>query len=386
MVEDKSIPKGWEIKRIVDVAPLQRGFDLPTNKIVNGKFPVVYSNGIMNYHQKYLVKGPGVVTGRSGTIGKVTYVKENFWPHNTSLWVTDYKGNNPKFIYYLFMFTKLERMASGSGVPTLNRNDIHLIEVKLPTIKDQEYIVTVLTDVDYLIQSIEKLIDKKKKIKQGTMQQLLTGKKRLPGFSGEWEVKKLRDLGEFSGAGVDKKINLKEKRIRLLNFLDVYHKDLIYSHDLWHVVTASKNKCEKCCIKKGDVFLTPSSEMRTDIALSAVAMEDIDDAVYSYHIIRFRFNKEWDIKFKTYIFNTRNFLSQAETACEGSGKRYVISLKKFRDLEILYPKDVKEQVYIAKVLSDMDLELESLEQKLEKYKKIKQGMMQELLTGRIRLI
>ena len=151
-------------------------------------------------------------------------------------------------------------------------------------------------------------------------------------------------------------------------------------------MTAPKYKAEKCSIKRGDVFFTPSSELRTDIALSAVAMEDIDDAVYSYHVVRYRFYDEWDIHFKTYIFNTRFFFSQAETMCEGSGKRYVISLKKFKELEIMYPIDLREQKAIAQILSDMDAEIEALEEKLEKYKTIKQGMMQELLTGRIRLI
>ena len=92
------IPKEWEVKRILDFAPLQRGFDLPTEKIVKGAYPVVYSNGILNFHIEYKAKGPGVVTGRSGTIGKVTYVESDYWPHNTSLWVTDFKGNNPKYV------------------------------------------------------------------------------------------------------------------------------------------------------------------------------------------------------------------------------------------------------------------------------------------------
>ena len=277
-------------------------------------------------------------------------------------------------------------MSMRSGQPGINGSEYSKLKLPLPPLSEQKAIAEALSDTDSLIQSVEKLIDKKNKIKHGAMQQLLTGKKRLPGFSGEWEVKRLGEIGEFSGAGIDKKINADEEKVRLLNFLDVYHKDFIYSNDLWHEVTAPKYKAEKCSIKRGDVFFTPSSELRTDIALSAVAMEDIDDAVYSYHVVRYRFYDEWDIHFKTYIFNTRFFFSQAETMCEGSGKRYVISLKKFKELEIMYPIDLREQKAIAQVLSDMDAEIEALEEKLEKYKTIKQGMMQELLTGRIRLI
>jgi type I restriction enzyme S subunit len=115
----------WEEKRVKNIAPLQRGFDLPTSNIQKGDCPVVYSNGILRHHSVYKVKGPGVVTGRSGTIGKVNFVEKNYWPHNTSLWVTDFFDNIPKFIFYFYMRLNLDRFNAGSTVPTLNRNDVH---------------------------------------------------------------------------------------------------------------------------------------------------------------------------------------------------------------------------------------------------------------------
>ena len=102
------IPEGWEVKSIGEFAPLQRGFDLPRNLIIDGDYPVVYSNGVLNYHNEYKVGGPGVITGRSGTIGKVTFVNSEYWPHNTSLWVTDFKGNNPKYVYYTAKELKIQ--------------------------------------------------------------------------------------------------------------------------------------------------------------------------------------------------------------------------------------------------------------------------------------
>ena len=131
MVKNKKIPDGWTKKELRDIAPLQRGFDLPNKELKNGPYSVVYSNGISSHHINYKVKGPGVITGRSGTIGKVHYVEDNYWPHNTTLWVTDFKNSNPKFIYYLYSNLSLERFATGSGVPTLNRNDVHLFNALL---------------------------------------------------------------------------------------------------------------------------------------------------------------------------------------------------------------------------------------------------------------
>ena len=218
------------------------------------------------------------------------------------------------------------------------------------------------------------------------MQELLTGKKRLSGYNGKWIKKELQELGDFTSGGVDKKSVAGQKSVKLLNFLDVYHRDFIYKNELYHIVTASDAQIKKCTLKKGDLFFTPSSELQTDLALSAVVMEDCPGCVYSYHITRFRFKDNFDIKFKSYMFNNKEFLDQASLIAEGSGKRYVVNLSKFKTLTITYPTDIKEQSAIAEILWDFDQEINFLEQDLEKYKNIKQGMMEQLLTGKIRLI
>lgn len=142
----------WEQRKLGDVAPLQRGFDLPVNQMTPGPYPVVMSNGIGGWHSKYMVKGPGVVTGRSGTIGSLHYIEQNFWPHNTSLWVTSFNGNEPRFIYWLYASIGLERFGSGSGVPTLNRNDVHDLRVGFPCdVAEQRRIGTFFSRLDTLI-------------------------------------------------------------------------------------------------------------------------------------------------------------------------------------------------------------------------------------------
>ncbi len=170
----------WTVKQLKHVAPLQRGFDLPNRELRNGPYPVVYSNGVINHHAEFQVEGPGVVTGRSGTIGKVTYLEDSYWPHNTALWVTSFENNDPRFIFYLYTQIGLERFATGSGVPTLNRNDVHDFEVAIPpTSVEQSAIATVLTDLDTEIFELESRLDKTRNLKQAMMQELLTGKTRL---------------------------------------------------------------------------------------------------------------------------------------------------------------------------------------------------------------
>ena len=169
----------WETKRLGEIAPLQRGFDLPTSQIQPGSYAVVYSNGVLQHHERAMVKGPGVVTGRSGTIGKVHFIEKDYWPHNTALWVTSFRENDPKFIYYLYTHINLVQFLSGSGVPTLNRNDVHQHLVACPPLPEQRAIATILSDMDAEIAALERRRAKTRTVKQGMMQQLLTGRVRL---------------------------------------------------------------------------------------------------------------------------------------------------------------------------------------------------------------
>ena len=163
----------WVGKTIGDIAPLQRGFDLPTGQINNGKFPVVYSNGIMNYHSSYKCVAPGLITGRSGTIGKFTYIEDGYyWPHNTSLWVTNFYDNNPKFIYYLFQTIRIGQYSTGSGVPTLNRNNVHRHQTFIPKLEEQKKIATFLSLLDERIATQNKIIEDLKKLKSAISENL----------------------------------------------------------------------------------------------------------------------------------------------------------------------------------------------------------------------
>ena len=163
----------WEQRKLGEVAPLQRGFDLPVNQMTPGPYPVVMSNGIGGWHSKYMVKGPGVVTGRSGTIGSLHYIEQNFWPHNTSLWVTSFNGNEPRFIYWLYASIGLERFGSGSGVPTLNRNDVHDLRVGFPCdVAEQRRIGTFFSRLDSLITLHQRKLELLQNIKKSLLDKM----------------------------------------------------------------------------------------------------------------------------------------------------------------------------------------------------------------------
>ncbi|MDD4456542.1 MAG: restriction endonuclease subunit S [Syntrophotalea acetylenica] len=155
------VPKGWKKKPLGDLLTLQRGFDLPVSKRQEGLIPIYASTGINGYHIAEKVNGPGVVTGRSGSLGTVMYVPGDFWPLNTTLWVKEFKLVGPLFATHLLMSMHLEQYNGGAAVPTLNRNDVHRIEVLCPlqlllTLFD-EYAKEIADQIDTLEKMSSKL-------------------------------------------------------------------------------------------------------------------------------------------------------------------------------------------------------------------------------------
>lgn len=202
------IPEDWRQIALGDAVTFQRGFDLPQKNRKAGNIPVVSSAGITDHHSVSAVEPPGIITGRYGTIGEVFFVQEAFWPLNTTLFVKDFHGNDPRFIYYALQRFDFASFSGKSGVPGVNRNDLHAENVVFPrNINEQRAIAAALSDVDALLNGLDRLIAKKRGIKQATMQQLLTGQTRLPGFEERWKTKTLDEVVTFLSGGTPSKNN-----------------------------------------------------------------------------------------------------------------------------------------------------------------------------------
>ncbi len=152
------MPNRWEEKKLGDVLTLQRGFDLPETERLPGTYAVIASTGPVGTHKTAMVRGPGVVIGRSGSLGGGQYIRSDFWPLNTTLWVKDFKGNDIRFCYYLLKSLDLANFNAGSGVPTLNRNHIHPLPVQMPdSIDEQHAIAHILGTLDDKIELNRKM-------------------------------------------------------------------------------------------------------------------------------------------------------------------------------------------------------------------------------------
>jgi type I restriction enzyme S subunit len=167
-------PEPWEFKTMGDVITLKRGYDLPSDERLAGNVPVISSSGISGYHQEAKVCGPGVVTGRYGTLGEVFFIERDFWPLNTTLYVCNFKGNDPKFISYFLRLHLAAYQSDALSIPGINRNFVHKLLCAVPPLPEQHRIAAILSAVD------REHRDRLQTLKKGLMQDLLTGRVRVP--------------------------------------------------------------------------------------------------------------------------------------------------------------------------------------------------------------
>ena len=150
--DQQSVTDEWRATTLGKIVSLQRGFDLPTGERKRGPYLVIASTGPVGTHDRAMVRGPGVVVGRSGSLGGGQFIKRDFWPLNTTLWVKDFNANDPRFCYFLLKSLDLKRFNAGSGVPTLNRNHIHPLPVRVPPVSEQRTIGNILGALDDKIE------------------------------------------------------------------------------------------------------------------------------------------------------------------------------------------------------------------------------------------
>ena len=179
------IPKGWRLVPLGEVTTLQRGADLPIQDRIPGSVPVYGSNGVLGTHGHALHSGPGVITGRSGSIGAVYFSLGAYWPLNTTLYVRDFHGNSERFAYYLLSWLQLERFAASTGVPSLNRNFVHPYPVAVPPLSEQRAIAAVLDSIDDAIERTDAVIAATERLRDSLLHQLLT--RGVPGWHTEWK-------------------------------------------------------------------------------------------------------------------------------------------------------------------------------------------------------
>lgn len=342
---------------------------------------------------------PGdIVFTQRGTLGQVSLVPpapyDRYLISQSQMKVTlDRDRVDRRFLLHLFTGPIHQKLIQAStiqtGVPHLNLGVLRRIPCQLPPLPEQRAIAAALSDVDALLASLDRLIAKQRDLKQAAMQQLLTGEKRLPGFSGKWEVRRLGDLFTFLKTVSNSRADLSDSGdVGYIHYGDIHsnHSAFLDGDDDALPRISAKRVTVASPVQHGDLVIADASEDYTGLGKSVeVKLSSSRRVVAGLHTLLLRGDRSALADgFKGYLQFIPDMRAALVRMATGISV-YGISKKSVRSVELRLPA-VPEQSAIATVLSDMDAEITALEHRREKTRLLKLGMMQQLLTGRTRLV
>lgn len=404
------IPNDWDVVKLGDIGECIIGLTYKPEDVKESGLLVLRSSNIkgnslkfddnvfvnITVPEKLMTKaGDILICVRNGSkelIGKSAMINKKSEKMTFGAFMSVYRSQYSNFIFHIFQSNLIKRQIQNNLGATINQitnKDLYSFAVPLPPIEEQKRIAQVLSDIDELIRSLDELIIKKRNIKQGTMQLLLTGKQRLPGYSGEWEVKTFDDCFKFLTTGSNARSDLSESgEVKYIHYGDIHAKKLpILDCAKDFIPGIARNKVKNLpLLEDGDLIIADASEDYQGLGKS-IEIKNVNNCeiVAGLHTLLLRADKlVLADGFKAYITSiesVKNALIKIATGISVFG----ISKKAIKSIQLFLPP-LEEQKAIARILSDMDEEIEVLEQKRNKYQDIKKGMMQELLTGKTRLV
>lgn len=335
----------------------------------------ITAEGIKNSSAVLHQKGT-VVLSRDAGVGKSAIMADDMAvSQHFMAWTCGQRLDN-HFLYYWLQSKKpeFERIANGNTIKTIGLPYFKELTIPLPTVEEQKRIASALSDIDTLISSLDQLVAKKRNIRKATMQQLLTGQSRLPGFSGEWEVRRLGEVFSISTG--------RSKSAYIATYGDHWIVDMGSVSTDGKLLVSKSTDYKADFLNIGDLVM-PKDDIGGGGIIGRVGYIDVDEIyVLSDHVYRLQANCGNPL-FLSFAINGYRINSALRKKVIGSAQ-LGLSRKSVEEQEISLPS-LEEQTAIANILSDMDTELATLETRRDKASQLKQGMMQELLTGRIRL-
>ena len=382
------IPNEWNLEYIENLAHITTGSKNTQDRIDGGHYPFFVRSQTIERINSYSFDGEAVLTAGDGVgTGKVFhYINGKFDVHQRVYRISNFTDRLHGHYFFLYFSThfynRIMQMTAKSSVDSVRMEMIARMPVPVPpTEAEQRAIAAALGDVGALLDGLDRLIAKKRDLKQAAMQQLLTGRTRLPGYCGAWEKKLLAQVGIFlKGTGV-RKDEAQTGDLACVRYGEIYthHNDYIKSFNSWISAEVAATATR---LKKGDLLFAGSGETKEEIG-KCVAFIDNCEAYAGGDTVILRMAEAAPM-FMGYYCNTAPI--NAQKASKGQGDAVVhISAAALSSVVVSLPT-TEEQSAIAAVIFDMDAELSTLETRRDKTRALKQAMMQELLTGRIRLV
>jgi type I restriction enzyme S subunit len=391
------IPQDWDVKKLGDIADVIMG-QSPLGSSYNQKGEgIALINGPTEFTNRYPIKiqwtnsptkicqpGDILLCIRGSSTGRMNISNDEYCIGRGVAAIRAKLNYTNSFLeFQVYNAVKLIlKLSVGSTFPNIDSKSLKNLQLPLPPLAEQKAIAQSLSDVDNLITAIDKLITKKRNIKQGTMQELLTGKKRLPGFSGEWEVKEFPDVCWFQEGPGLRQWQFTKQGMKVINVTNLENGYLNLDRtDRYISIEEFRKMYQHFEVNDKDIVVASSGNSYCKVAV--VRKQDLP-LMMNTSVIRFKPLHKLEYHFLLYFLKSNLFKDQIDLLVTG-GAQPNFGLAHLKKVIISIP-DFEEQKAIAKILTEMDKEIEALEKKREKYKNIKQGMMQELLTGKTRII
>jgi type I restriction enzyme S subunit len=368
------IPQDWDAVALDVVCGMKSGQGITAAQIGDlSKYPCYGGNGLRGYTTCFTHDGAFALIGRQGALcGNVVGVSGKFFASEHAVVVTARHGANIGFLTYVLGEMHLNRYSESSAQPGLSVSKVLMLRAAVPpTETEQHAIAQALSDVDALLGGLDRLIAKKRDLKQATMQQLLTGRTRLPGFSGEWEKELLGEICDISIGRTPPRLNsaMWGGNHVWLSIADLKGK----------AVSVSKEQITDLATTLMTIIPKGTLLMSFKLSIGRLCFAGCDlftnEAICSFN------NLTEDANFLYYALVITDFSLYGKQAVKG----YTLNKESLSLVELYLPPR-PEQTAIAAIFSDMDAELAVLEARRDKTQRLKQAMMQELLTGRIRLV
>lgn len=384
------IPVDWSICHLGEISSFEYGVSLPDKTRKSGDIPVFGSNGIVGCHDEPAFNGPGIIVGRKGTVGAVQWSDCDFTAIDTTYAITKNETKQHlKWLYYLLIYSKLDKLNAATGVPGLNRNEAYSTIVPLPPFIEQKKIAEILTNVDNTIHKTDHVIKKSKELKKGLMQKLLTkgiGHKEFVKTSvgllpKSWSVKKLSQvcLGapEYGAniPAIDKNLSL-PRYIRITDITE----DGVLLNETWQSIDSES--AEPYILSEGDLLFARSG---ATVGKTYLYRKKDGNCAFAGYLIRFRPDPKHLLPAFAFHF-THSFMYYAwvENMLR-AGAQPNINAKEYSGLKIPIPP-IEEQRKISNILSFIDATTCIMIDNRSGLARVKSALMQVLLTGIIRTV
>ena len=389
------MPRGWQLVRLGDVLKLEYGVSLPERVRMDGNVPVIGSAGVVGFHSQAATDGPGIVVGRKGSIGSITWTVDDFVAIDTTYFVVPIDGKiDLRWAYYLLTREDLSRLNRATGIPGLNRDDVYTLTRLLPPLPEQRAIAAVLDSIDDAIERTDAVIAATEQLRDSLLHQLLT--RGVPGWHTEWkdvpglgtipvgwEVVRLGErIEEGPTNGIYKPESEYGSGVNLIRIGDFTFGQFV-NFGAFQRIRATEEEIRRYQIREGDVIINRVNSL-SHIGKSVLIPEVKEPTLFESNMMKIRFDRGLDLRFGAMVLLSDNTRRYFNAMAKKAVQQASINQQDVSELPVPLPP-LAEQQAIAGLLDGVETTVAAANREREGFQSLKDSTADALLMGRVRV-